>query len=72
MLASAKETNNNYLALIIFPITVCLIVIVGGICDLHLDNLLLSEPIEELLVAGLEQAYKTEVVASQLYDLPKP
>ena len=65
--AQSEETNNNYLALIIFPITVSLIAIVGGICDLHLDNLLLIETVEELLVAGLEQAYKTEVVASNLY-----
>jgi len=42
---STNKESNHYL-LIIIPVATILITIVGGVCDLHLDNLLLSEAIE--------------------------
>jgi hypothetical protein len=63
---SSRETNNNYL-LVIIPATVILITIVGGIVDLQLENLLLSETIVDLLVIAEEHVYKSEIIESNLY-----
>jgi len=63
---SVKEINNNYL-LIIIPLTTILIVIVGGITDLQVENLLLSETIVDLLVIAEEHVYKSEIIESNLY-----
>jgi hypothetical protein len=52
-----KETNSHYL-LIIIPATTILFIIVGGICDLHLDNLLLSDTIVELLSLSEEHVQR--------------
>jgi len=65
-----EETNtqgSSHYLLVIVPATVILLTIVGGICDLHLDNLLLSEAIAELLMIAEEHVYKSEVTASNLY-----
>jgi hypothetical protein len=63
--AQSEETNHYLLMLI--PITTILIVIVGGVTDLHMDNLFLTETIAELLTIAEEQVYKSEVTASNLY-----
>ena len=64
--SASAGTNNNYL-LVIIPVTVILITIIGGICDLHLDNLILNQTIIDLLVVAEEHVYQSEVTASQLY-----
>jgi hypothetical protein len=61
-----EETNNNYL-LVIIPVTTILITIIGGICDLHLDNLILNQTIIDLLIVAEEHVYQSEVTASNLY-----